>query len=158
MQKELTLILVRDGDKILLGKKKRGFGAGRYNGFGGKLIPDETPVESVERELLEEAEIKVQNIIKIGEITFYLNKNENEGEVHFVHVYLGKDIIGEPKETEEMVPEWFSIDQIPYKDMWPDDVYWYPYALKEIPFSGYCKFNGDNTTIIEHNFKEVFKY
>lgn len=49
MQKELTLILVRDGDKILLGKKKRGFGSGRYNGFGGKLTPNETPQESVER-------------------------------------------------------------------------------------------------------------
>lgn len=158
MQKELTLILVRDGSRILLGKKKRGFGMGRYNGFGGKLIPNETPLESVKRELFEEAQIKVQNITKIGEINFYLKNNENQDEIHFVHVYLGTDIVGEPEETEEMAPKWFNIDDIPYQDMWPDDIYWYPYALEEIPFSGYCRFSKDNTTIIDYEFKKVLDF
>ena len=35
--KLLTLAFVRDATRILLGYKKRGFGAGRWNGFGGKV-------------------------------------------------------------------------------------------------------------------------
>ena len=29
-------------DSILLGMKKRGFGVGKYNGFGGKVEKDES--------------------------------------------------------------------------------------------------------------------
>ena len=35
--------------------KKRGFGAGRWNGFGGKVAPAETIEDAARRELLEEA-------------------------------------------------------------------------------------------------------
>jgi len=33
--------------------KKRGFGAGRYNGFGGKVEPGETILQGAQRELQE---------------------------------------------------------------------------------------------------------
>ncbi|MEK7165153.1 MAG: DNA mismatch repair protein MutT, partial [Patescibacteria group bacterium] len=42
MQKVLTLCIVHQNEKVLLGMKKRGFGAGRWNGFGGKLQDGET--------------------------------------------------------------------------------------------------------------------
>ena len=32
-----TLVFVHTSSKILLGMKKRGFGVGRWNGFGGKV-------------------------------------------------------------------------------------------------------------------------
>ena len=35
--------------QVLLGMKKRGFGAGRYNGFGGKVEPGETVKEAAIR-------------------------------------------------------------------------------------------------------------
>lgn len=42
-RKLLTLVLVRnDVGDILLGLKKRGFGEGKWNGFGGKVEPGET--------------------------------------------------------------------------------------------------------------------
>ena len=37
-----TLAFVLDSRRILLGMKKRGFGAGRWNGFGGKVDPGES--------------------------------------------------------------------------------------------------------------------
>ncbi len=162
MHTETTLILIREGDKLLLGKKKRRFGAGKYNGFGGKVAEGETLLESLKREIKEEADIEVKDITKIGEITFYLNIPEEDTGDKFgmqdtilVNVFFGKNIIGEPKETEEMIPEWFDIENLPYEKMWSDDIYWYPYALKGISFKGYCKFGGDNTTIIEQHFEEV---
>ncbi|KII91254.1 hypothetical protein PLICRDRAFT_173137 [Plicaturopsis crispa FD-325 SS-3] len=38
-------------DQILLGYKKRGFGIGKYNGFGGKVDAGETPAQAAAREL-----------------------------------------------------------------------------------------------------------
>ena len=35
--KLLTLVFLREGSKVLLGMKKRGFGVGKWNGFGGKV-------------------------------------------------------------------------------------------------------------------------
>ena len=43
--KQLTLAFIRDGERVLLGMKKRGFGEGRWNGFGGKVHPNETTEE-----------------------------------------------------------------------------------------------------------------
>ena len=55
--KLLTLVVVRDrgGRRVLLGKKLRGFGAGYFNGFGGKVEAGESVVEAAHRELQEEA-------------------------------------------------------------------------------------------------------
>ena len=48
-RKQLTLAFIRDGERVLLGMKKRGFGEGRWNGFGGKVHPDETTEEGAIR-------------------------------------------------------------------------------------------------------------
>ena len=47
--KLLTLLFVVESDRVLLGMKKRGFGAGRWNGFGGKVDLDETIEEAAKR-------------------------------------------------------------------------------------------------------------
>ena len=36
-RKLLTLVFLREGRRVLLGMKKRGFGVGKWNGFGGKV-------------------------------------------------------------------------------------------------------------------------
>jgi hypothetical protein len=41
-RKILTLLLIQKANQVLLGMKKRGFGAGRYNGFGGKVEANES--------------------------------------------------------------------------------------------------------------------
>ncbi|MEJ0073650.1 MAG: hypothetical protein WDN27_06315 [Candidatus Saccharibacteria bacterium] len=43
-----------------------------------------------------------------------------------VHAYLCTRWKGEPTETEEMAPKWFSETEIPYNEMWEDDQYWLP--------------------------------
>ena len=44
-KKVLTLVYIRDEENILLGLKKRGFGTGKWNGFGGKVQPGESIVQ-----------------------------------------------------------------------------------------------------------------
>ncbi|MEO1370466.1 MAG: NUDIX domain-containing protein, partial [Acidobacteriota bacterium] len=45
-----TLVFVIDGGRILLIRKKRGLGAGKVNGPGGRLEAGETPVQCAVRE------------------------------------------------------------------------------------------------------------
>ena len=47
-RKLYTLVLVIEGDRILLGLKKRGFGVGWWNGFGGKINHNETIEDAAE--------------------------------------------------------------------------------------------------------------
>jgi hypothetical protein len=30
-----------------------------------------------------------------------------------------------------MKPFWFPVDQIPYKEMWPDDIFWLPEVITD---------------------------
>ena len=53
-KKILTLVFLREDGRVLLGMKKRGFGAGKWNGFGGKVETGETITEAAVREVKEE--------------------------------------------------------------------------------------------------------
>ncbi len=49
-RKLLTLVLVRkEHSLVLLGLKKRGFGVGKWNGFGGKVEPGESIIDGAVR-------------------------------------------------------------------------------------------------------------
>ena len=62
----MTLCIVHQDSKVLLGMKKRGFGSGRWNGFGGKVKKEESIEGTVIRESKEEAHIDVTKILKDG--------------------------------------------------------------------------------------------
>jgi len=133
MKKILTLCIPIKGDKVLLGMKKRGFGSGRWNGFGGKMEEGETIEQATLRELDEEVGIKDGKLSKAGILEFSF---ENDDKVLQVHIFKLLDFSGEPIETEEMKPEWFSFDKIPFSQMWSDDQYWFPLLLSSKLFEG----------------------
>jgi len=141
----LTLCIISKNGKILLGFKKRGFGAGLWNGFGGKVDTNETIEDAARREVLEEAGVSLETMTKAGTLEFTFEGKE--GEVLEVHVYRGEGVIGEPVETEEMRPEWFTFDTIPYDSMWPDDIFWLPHLLDGKNFNGSFYF-GENNKIL----------
>ncbi|XP_059835799.1 oxidized purine nucleoside triphosphate hydrolase [Hypanus sabinus] len=149
--KLLTLVMVVKQQQVLLGMKKRGFGAGRWNGFGGKVMPGETIEEGAKRELFEESSLTVQSLEKIGYIRF-----EFVGEAELLDVYIFRtdSYQGEPVESEEMRPQWFDLAKLPFSEMWPDDIYWFPLMLQRKMFKGYFKFEGHNT-ILDYTLKEV---
>ena len=47
----MQLAIVNKNGRVLLGLKKKGFGQGYYNGFGGKVEPGETIVQAAQREV-----------------------------------------------------------------------------------------------------------
>lgn len=147
----MTLCIVHQHPKVLLGMKKRGFGAGRWNGFGGKIEERESIEDAVRREVKEEAGIEIKNIEKIGIIDFEFKDNP---EILEVHLFKSNNFTGDPIESEEMKPQWFHIDEIPFQQMWPDDVHWMPLFLKHKKFKGKFLF-GENDIILEKELEGV---
>ncbi len=156
-RKILTLCVIHQHPRVLLGMKKRGFGAGRWNGFGGKVEEGESIEEAAIREVKEEVGVDVNSVQKAGVIEFTF---ENDPKILEVHIFKCDDFEGKPTESEEMKPQWFNIVEIPFKQMWSDDLYWFPLFLKNRKFRGHFLFDEPSTAeysakIIEHELTEV---
>lgn len=152
MKKVLTLCFALQDGKILLGMKKRGFGMGRWNGFGGKVEADETIETAAVRETKEECGITIQSMEKVGIHEFkFASKRE---EVLEVHVFRIDEFIGDPIEMEEMRPAWYAFADIPYAAMWPDDRFWMPVFLTGKKFRTKFLF-GEKDQVLEKDIIEV---
>ena len=130
--KHVTLLFLLKEGHILLAMKKRSHGQGKWNGVGGKLDEGETPEQAAVRECQEEIEVTPKHLKKVGELHFF-DQPDTE---HYCHIYTAAEWDGEPSETEEMRPEWFNVDEIPYDTMWPDDRFWLPKMLAGKTFTG----------------------
>ncbi len=136
--------LLREGE-ILLAMKKRGFGAGKWNGAGGKCEAGESALLSAIREVHEEicVEVGEQDMRFVALLHFHFpHKPQWDQECS---VFLADHFMGEPQETEEMRPEWFALDNIPYTSMWADDILWLPKVLQGDVLEAWFVFNEDNS-------------
>ncbi|MCK5490435.1 MAG: NUDIX domain-containing protein, partial [Candidatus Pacebacteria bacterium] len=86
MKKILTLCIIYQYPKILLGMKKRGHGEGKWNGFGGKVEKGETIEEGAIREMEEESGIEILKMNKLGVIQFEYQDDSGNMEVHVFNV------------------------------------------------------------------------
>ena len=139
-----TLLFVIDGEKILLIRKKRGLGAGKINGPGGKLDPGETLQQCAVREVQEEVGVTPINPVAVGELRFQFT----DGYSIHVHVFTALAHIGTTIETDEAVPLWIDKTAIPYDEMWADDKIWLPRVLDGESVWGRFIFREDE--ILEH--------
>jgi len=137
-QTATLVFVVRDG-QILLIRKKRGLGAGKINGPGGRIDPGETAQECAIREAQEELLITPTGVRFAGELQFQFS----DGFKLHGYVFMADDFDGTPTETDEADPLWFPVDAIPYDAMWADDRYWLPLMLEGRRFSGRFLFDGD---------------
>ncbi len=137
-----TLMFIIDESKheVLLIRKKRGLGAGKINGPGGKMDPGETPLQCAVRETQEELGVTALNPVHHGELRFQFV----DGLRMHVDVFVATRHEGEAVETAEAVPLWTSLDALPFDEMWADDVHWLGQTLLERRhFTGRFVFDDD---------------
>lgn len=135
-----TLLFIVDGDRVLLIRKKRGFGMGKVNGPGGKLDPGETELECAVRETQEELGVTAVDAVKRGELWFQFV----DGLAMHVAVFHATQHEGEAIETEEAAPLWTPVHAIPFEQMWADDIHWLSRMLTGAEsFTGRFLFDGD---------------
>lgn len=143
------LFLIRD-DQILLAMKKRGFGAGKWNGVGGKLNDSETVEQALVRECQEEIGVTPLEYKKVAELDFVQDVDTPDPWHMYVYAYICTEWNGEPEETEEMAPKWYPLDGIPYKNMWDDDEYWLPLVIAGEHVRGKFTFD-ENDKMLTHD-------
>jgi 8-oxo-dGTP diphosphatase len=134
-----TLVFVVRGGEVLLMRKKRGLGAGKINGPGGKLDPGEAPLAGAIRETREEVCVTPRGLVRAGRNRFQFT----DGVAIDVHVFRASACEGVPSATPEAEPFWSPTDRIPYAEMWEDDALWLPHVLARREFSGRFLFEGD---------------
>ena len=137
-----TLCYILHDGQLLLIRKKRGIGAGKINGPGGKVDPGETPLAAAIREVQEEIGVTPLDPVLRGELTFRFS----DGLVLRCMVYLAHRFEGVPCESDEAVPLWFPVDTLPYDEMWEDDRHWLPSLLSGKFFAGAVEVDGGTVT------------
>lgn len=148
-----TLVFCVSENGILLGMKKRGFAQGKWNGAGGKVeSKDKTVEEAAIREISEEFGITPISIQKAAVINFFFPDIPEWGQQ--VHIFLSNQWEGSPEETDEMKPQWFKTDKIPFETMWEDDPFWLPQVLQGTLIKADFLFD-KNQRMVEKNVKEV---
>lgn len=156
MQQTTLLYLHKPSEKkILLAMKKRRFGEGKWNGVGGKLMEGETIKQALVRETFEEIGVKINedDLVQVATLEFlYKDKPEWDQESH---VFFIEKWNGEPIETEEMIPKWFLIKDLPYDKMWLDDPYWLPNILEGKKVRGVISLNNEGDKIIDIKINEI---
>ena len=137
---QATLCYIVKEGRVLLIHKKRGIGAGKINGPGGKVDPGETPLAAAVRETQEETGVTPLGVQLRGELWFRFSADF----VLHCYVYLAADFIGTPHETAEACPEWFSTEALPFERMWEDDKHWLPLLLGGQCFQGTVEVHGEH--------------
>lgn len=139
---QYTLVFLLRGQgsstQVCMAMKKRGFGAGRPNGAGGRVEAGETIEDGCRREAYEEFGVRLGEILPAGNFQgFFTHKTEWNRNVH---VFLCRQWTGTPAESEEMAPAWFHLNAVPYDKMWPGDDAWIPGVLAGQLVSGSITF------------------
>lgn len=148
-----TLLFIIKDNKILLAQKKRGFGCGKYNGVGGKVQTNETIKQALIRETKEEINVMPLNYKKMATINFDEFMN-NENVLVKMSVFVSNDFNGVICESEEMCPQWFNLENVPYDLMFPDEKIWLPYVLNNKRIKAYFKLD-KNFSIENYKIKNI---
>ena len=148
-----TLLFLIKNNQILLAMKKRGFGAGKLNGVGGKIEAGESMEQALVRECQEEIGVTPLSWKPVAELDFVQDSTTDPWHM-YVHAYISYEWEGEPTESEEMNPQWFTLDTIPYANMWDDDQYWLTRVLTGELVTGKFIFDTDDK-MISHSIQTV---
>ena len=107
-----TGVMIFKDEKVLIGKRKSKLGEGDYSFPGGHLEHNESIVDGIKRETMEECGLKIKNIefLSIANIRNYPPR-------HYIGFGFTAEILsGEPKvmEPDKLVNwEWYDLNNLP---------------------------------------------
>jgi 8-oxo-dGTP diphosphatase len=96
---------------------------GKYNGLGGKLQPNEDIVAGMCREIREEADIIVDDLVLRGTVSWPgFGKNDEDwfGFIFRIDRWHGTPLTTNPEGTLE----WVALERMPTMNLWDSDRLW----------------------------------
>jgi 8-oxo-dGTP diphosphatase len=135
------------GPQVLLGLKKTGFGAGKWVGLGGHVEPGEKPSAAAVREVAEESGLLVppDSLEHMASIEFRFPARPSWDQA--TDVFVTSVFQGEPVESDEVMPRWFTLTALPLRGMWDDAKYWLPLVLADEHVDVLVTFADDCATV-----------
>ena len=131
---EATAVFLCKEHAVLLARKTKKIGKGKWNGYGGGVEDGETFLECAVRETWEESGgvvVDPDDLEKAAVVHFHNTMSDGRMFTCAVHMYMTYKWQGEACSTDEMIdPTWFKKDRIPYADMMPADRDWFPPVLQ----------------------------
>jgi 8-oxo-dGTP diphosphatase len=134
-----VLCFIFQQDQVLLIEKLRGLGAGKVNAPGGRLEAGETPIQAAIREVQEEVSVTPHDPTQLGHLRFAFVDGYNLE----CWVFRADSHSGTPTVSNEAIPFWSKINELPYHRMWADDSEWIPFLIRREAFLGEFVFDGD---------------
>lgn len=133
--------------EVLLGHKRTGLGTGKVVGLGGHVEPGESPAEAAVREAKEESGVVVplSALTEAARLTF-LFPYQPAWDMDVV-VFTATRWSGEPSESDEIRPEWFATEALPFDRMWQDAPYWLPRVLAGERLRATFSYAADNEAV-----------
>ena len=146
----LCLLTRPDGDgtrEVLLGRKKTGFGTGKIVALGGHVEPGESAAEAAAREVKEESGIRVAPgaLTAAASLTFLFPAHPSWD--MDVEIFTAADWAGEAADSEEIRPQWFPVEALPFDQMWDDAPRWLPRVLAGERLRATFTYADDNETV-----------
>lgn len=135
--------------QVLLGRKKRGFGAGKVVGMGGHVEAGESARAAAVREVAEECGLAVdaENLDERATVVFRFPTRP--GWDQQVVVFVVDRWSGELTESGEIEPMWCDVDPLPLDLMWDDTRYWLPGVLLGERLTAEMVFHDDSRTVAQ---------
>jgi 8-oxo-dGTP diphosphatase len=140
----LAYVLSHDRKRTLLihrNSRKNDHHLDKYNGLGGKMLPNEDVVSCVRREILEEAGIECDEILLRGTINWTGFGPEGESWLGFI--FRVDRFSGTPfTSNDEGTLSWVKIDRLDTLPMWEGDRHFLPLVFDDSSkiFHGYMPY------------------
>ena len=111
--------IVKDGKVLMLyrNKKENDINQGKWIGVGGHFEPGESPEECVDREVLEETGLILDEKKYRGFISFSTEKNEYE----YISLFTATKFHGNMIPCDEGQLKWIAIEDIMDLNLWEGD-------------------------------------
>ncbi len=133
MKDTTQVYLKKDGSILMMFRnvKDNDISHGKWIGIGGKCEPGESPEDCARRETLEETGIRINSLIKEGEVEFINTVYEDE----LIHIYCSDDFekVTEPVSFEGRL-EWVPADRLMELNLWEGDRLFMPKVIEEDGF------------------------
>ncbi len=154
-----TIVYIIDPDtqKVLMAKKRRKIGVGKWFGYGGKFEPQDNgdarlcTVREVEKETNGVIILDPALLEPVALIDFYNSEEKRPYESDPIRVlcYRTFQKVLTPETSDEMEdPTWFPLASLPWECMKKGDEYFVPQILTGTPVKGYVWFTKDEQKIM----------
>lgn len=112
---------------LLRNKKKEDINEGKWIGVGGKVEEGETPLQCIQREILEETGYICEKPQLVGILYFYYQSHVDER----IFVYWSNQFHGQLIENNEGTMKWIAKDRILDLNLWEGDRFFLEKMLKK---------------------------